>query len=183
MPLGVLVVIPAFGLGGSLRASKRENRMGGSASRSPRNFHEQQNIPKTAASLGHGEVKDIKRFVLPIYYTSAKITADEIDAALVVWKMITSNKCEHFDRLREANPALEWRICPDYFPIVFYDRLFLIHPQCRQLFLRPINKQGGYLIQYISLCLHQLADEEKLKQTLLYLAQVHNKIGVKAYEC
>eukprot|EP00981_Chlorochromonas_danica_P007377 scaffold1699_cov252-Ochromonas_danica.AAC.11 len=137
---------------------------------------------RTSPTAAGKSVEEILRFVTPVYHTRQPLSPKELEAVILTWRMIAGNKCPEFNRLREANPNLEWKICPEYFPIVFYDRLFDVHPQCRQLFLRPINKQGGYLVQYLSLCIDQLTDPIKLKQSLIYLAQVHNKIGIKAYE-
>lgn len=125
-------------------------------------------------------------FVMPIYYTEEPITPHELEAALKVWKMILNNRSEHFLALKRANTdkdVQEAENCMDYFMHNFYLRLFDIHPNCQKLFHRSIHKQGSFFLRFLSMCVAEVSEPEKLEKTMENLANIHNKIGVKAVEC
>lgn len=130
--------------------------------------------------------KEVIPFVMPIYYTEEPITQNELDAAMKVWKMILNNRSEHFLALKRVNTdkdVQEAENCMDYFMHNFYIRLFDIHPNCQKLFHRSIHKQGSFFLRFLSMCVAEVSEPEKLEKTMENLANIHNKIGVKAVEC
>jgi hypothetical protein len=126
---------------------------------------------------------EIMRFVVPIYYTDAPITSKEMEEATKVWKLITNSKSEVFLKLKRETAGFEYENCVEYFFHLLYTRLFDIHPHCRGLFHRPINKQGSFMLRFISMCLTDWEDEDKWNKTFLQFANIHNKMGVKSVEC
>lgn len=141
---------------------------------------------KTAAAKHAEEKKNIEEivaFVMPVYYTKAPITPEELDAATKVWKMVVNNRCAHFDQMKKDDPEIKHENVLDYFYEIFYTRQFDVHPTCKPLFKRPINKQGSFLVRIISLLLTELEEPEKFHKTLVNLTRLHNKIDVKAVEC
>lgn len=131
----------------------------------------------------HSSMEEIIAFVRPIFYTDDAITKEELDAATLVWKMILNNKSQHFLSLRAADPNFVPLNCMEYFYDIFYNRLFDVHPSCRTLFKKSISKQGSFFLRMISLLLTEIDDKEKFFRTLENLANIHNKMGVKAVEC
>lgn len=124
-------------------------------------------------------------FVMPIYYTTEPLTTVELEEAMRVWKMILNNRSEHFNALKKLNAeknVKEAENCQEYFMHLFYLRLFDIHPNCQSLFTRSIHKQGSFFLRYISMCVAEASEPEKLDKTMETLANIHNKLGVKAVE-
>jgi hypothetical protein len=145
------------------------------------------NVPVTVVaqklvSLDEME-KEIIEFVKPIYYTDVPITEEEMNAAVNVWKLILNNRSEAFFKIKKEDPTIEFETCMDFFFHTIYTRLFDIHPDCRGLFHRSINKQGSFLLRFISMCIADWNDQQKWDKTLIQLANIHNKLGVKAVEC
>lgn len=124
-------------------------------------------------------------FVLPIYYTDEVITQVHLEAALKGWKLILNNRSEHFLALKRANgpDVQDAENCMDYFMHNFYIRLFDIHPNCKKLFHRSIHKQGSFFLRFLSMCVAEVSEPTKLDKTMENLANIHNKMGVKAVEC
>lgn len=130
--------------------------------------------------------KEVIPFVMPIYYTDEPITPEEKDGAMRVWKMILNNRSEHFLALKRENKEKDVQDaenCMDYFMHNFYIRLFDIHPNSKQLFHRSIHKQGSFFLRFLSMCVAEVSEPEKLDKTMENLANIHNKLGVKAVEC
>jgi len=65
---------------------------------------------------------------------------------------------------------------------VFYARLFDIHPLCEPMFKHGIKAQGKFLVKMISLSLSLLDDLKQFEDTMVNLANAHNKRGVRANE-
>jgi len=129
-------------------------------------------------------IQEIIKFVMPVYYTKAELSAEEAEEANKVWKMIINNRSTHFNKLKKDDPVTyHHNTVVEYFYEVFYSRQFDVHPTSKPLFKRPINKQGSFLLRIISMLLAEIEDPEKFHKTLINLTNLHNKIGVKAYEC
>lgn len=129
--------------------------------------------------------QEVIPFVMPIYYTEEPIKQGELEAAMRVWKMILNNRSEHFLALKRLNvdkDVQEAENCMDYFMHNFYIRLFDIHPNCKKLFHRSIHKQGSFFLRFLSMCVAEVVEPEKLDKTMENLANIHNKLGVKAVE-
>eukprot|EP01039_Chlorochromonas_danica_P010542 gene10542-11679_t len=130
-------------------------------------------------SLGERDL--LVRLLLPLYYTSEPLTEEENEAAIVVWKMIVRNQSVAFSAYKATHPeTAEVKSVSELLHLIFYERLFLIHPSCRGLFLRSMNKMN--LVPMISLCLSKLDTPNSLATSLTNLVIVHNRLGVKAAE-
>jgi hemoglobin-like flavoprotein len=125
---------------------------------------------------------EITKFVLPIYYSNLPPSNEEFTAAYDAWKLILNNRSPHFLSKKAADPTFMFENCNEYFFHVFYNRFFDIHPDVRVLFTKPINKQGSFLLRFITMCLDAWNDQEKWDKNLINLTNIHNKMGIKAVE-
>jgi hypothetical protein len=126
--------------------------------------------------------------VLPIYYMKAKVTQEEMELAIKMWKSVINNRAEHFLAIKkqhqESNTPFPYNMCSDYFADTFYQRLFDIHSRSKDLFSGTKMKMRMYFMGAITVILESLLDDpEKCVKMLENLAKVHNHIGVKAVEC
>lgn len=124
-----------------------------------------------------------KFLVMPIYYTTDALTADERESAMTVWKMISNNKAPNFVAQKRSDPSFTYILCSEYFYDIFFDRLNDVHPGARGLFSKSGQRMRQYFLASITMLLNLMDDAGKFTRTLQHLAQVHNKIGVKAIEC
>lgn len=124
--------------------------------------------------------KEVIALLMPLFYTKAPMTPTELSEANRIWQIIVRNQSKHFAALKAANASLAPKLASEYLHLVFYNRLFEVHPGCRGLFSRALNKMN--LLPMISLMLSKLGEPESLHKTLLNLVNVHNKIGIKAVE-
>jgi hypothetical protein len=156
--------------------------MGGSASTA-------QQIAKATEQARKDQLEqleaDIMAFVMPIFYSKSELTMEEREAANAAWKQIVNNKSQHFLEIRaqQNDPNFPHVTCLEYFYDIFYNRFFDVHPSCKTLFKKSINKQGSFFARMISLLLGDIDDQEKWRKNLENLAHIHNKMGVKAVEC
>ncbi len=157
--------------------------MGGSASSSAA-------IARAAEQARHDQMQkteeEIIAFVMPVFYTKSELAAEEREAASSAWKLIVNNKSQHFLDIRtqrQNDPNFPHVTCLEYFYDIFYNRLFDVHPSCKSLFKKSINKQGSFFARMISLLLGDIDDQEKWTKNLENMAHIHNKMGVKAVEC
>jgi hemoglobin-like flavoprotein len=144
-------------------------------------------IARAAEQLQNEQAKkteeEIAQFVMPIFYTKDQITTEELAAATAAWKLIVNNKAKYFLAKKAADPdRYPMMTCMEYFYDVFYNRLFDVHPSCKPLFKKSINRQGSFFVRMVSMLLGDVADSEKWFKTLDNLANIHNKMGVKAVE-
>ncbi len=123
--------------------------------------------------------------VLPIYYTKENFTDKEKDEALNVWKLITSNKAPGFIAQKESNPHFPYTLCSEYFYSIFFERLIDIHPTSKNLFSKNSQRMRQSFLSSFGMILNLMDDSDptKFKRCLVNLANVHNKIGIKAVEC
>lgn len=138
--------------------------------------------PSSAVTLADREI-EITKFVLPIYYSNLPISKEEFKAAYDCWKVILNNRSPHFLKMKATDPTCTYENCNEYFFHIFYNRFFDIHPSARVLFTKPINKQGSFLMRFITLCLDAWEDDDKWDKTLINLTNIHNRMGIKAIEC
>eukprot|EP01039_Chlorochromonas_danica_P002896 gene2896-3161_t len=160
--------------------------MGSSVSTSANQVQQEVNdknaTPGGTGGTGGGSLateEEIVALLMPLYYTTEPLTAEEREAAVYVWKLIVKNQCQHFNTYKTMHPE-RFKTVADFLHITFYERLFEIHPSCRSLFTRDISKMN--LIPMVSLCLTKFDDPVGLKRSLANLVNVHNHIGVKAVE-
>ncbi len=153
--------------------------MGGSASAAHNPIN---NLPPEIVTKK--KVDEIVGFLLPLYYTKQPFAPGEKDLAEKSWKMILNNQCPHFNQLKKTHPEMSQdQSCFDHFFDVFYGRMFDVHPSCRGLFHKTINKQGSFFGRWISLLFSEMDEPQKFYTSLANLTHLHNKIGVKAFEC
>lgn len=126
----------------------------------------------------------VVRLMMPVYYTTERISPAEYEAAASIWQMILNNTAPEFVKLKQENPAIAAKFQTSilYFCDCFYNRLFDVHPMARSLF-KDMKSQGKFLVKMISLSLSEISDAEKFQNTLIKLAEIHNQRGVKAVEC
>lgn len=124
-----------------------------------------------------------KFLVMPIYYTSEALSVDERESALVAWKMISSNKAPNYLAQKQADPSFPYTLCSEFFYDIFFGRLNDVHPGAQGLFSKSGQRMRQYFLASITMILSLMDDVGKFTRTLQHLAQVHNKIGVKAIEC
>lgn len=128
--------------------------------------------------------EEVCSLIMPLYHTKEPITATELDAAVQSWKMIMNDRSQHFKALKAAGgPTYEHQNCIELFSVVFYSRMFDVHPGSKTLFHRSINKQGSFFVRFVSMSLDQVADAEKWEKSFRNLTEIHCKMGVKAVEC
>eukprot|EP01040_Poterioochromonas_malhamensis_P010402 gene10402-11318_t len=152
--------------------------MGGSASAAHNPIN---NLPPEMVTKK--KVDEIVGFLLPLYYTKQPFAPGEKDLAEKSWKMILNNQCPHFNQLKKTHPEMSQdQSCFDHFFDVFYGRMFDVHPSCRGLFHKTINKQGSFFGRWISLLFSEMDEPQKFYTSLANLTHLHNKIGVKAFE-
>ena len=129
----------------------------------------------------HSTDKEIMRYMLPIYYTSDTLTSRDIDIAHATWNMVLDDSAPEFVRMMESgddsNPN-----CVAWFYTIFYNRLFDVHPGCRQLFTREMMTQGSFLVRMISLSLQEMHDMDNFRDMMCSLAEKHCTYGVKGVE-
>lgn len=119
--------------------------------------------------------------LMPLYYTTEPMTAQETSAAKKAWNMIVGNQCQNFFDFKKANPHRPCRFAAQYLHTCFYQRLFTVHPSCKALFVKASNSMN--LTPTISLILTKLDHPENFEKSLQALVAMHNKMGVKAAEC
>eukprot|EP00981_Chlorochromonas_danica_P015531 scaffold12976_cov188-Ochromonas_danica.AAC.2 len=155
--------------------------MGSSVSTVDQIQREQQSGDQRSPPAQTLDAGNLVKLLMPLYYTTEPITAEEKEAVSYVWKLIVRNQCAHFNAYKAAHPEKGLKLVTEFLHILFYERLFLIHPSCRELFQRSISKMN--MVPMISLCLSKFEEPDKLQKSLANLVSVHNNLGVKAVEC
>lgn len=154
--------------------------MGGNLSATPKHLEVQVNI--------QDKIDQIVQFVMPVFYTRIPFTEEESQEIARVWRMMMNNKSNHFHKVKADALAkgqdFPHEMCSDYFNYIFYTRLFDVHPDCRPLFKKPLNKQGSFFLRYFQMLVKDLQeDEQKFVKSLEHLAFTHNKYGIQGMEC
>lgn len=127
--------------------------------------------------------QDVVRLMMPLYYTRATLTEEELKAATHAWKMITNDVSPYFNSMKQSRAPQPYDTCLEYFFYIFYTRLFDVHPAAKPLFQRHINKQGTFFVRFLSMSLEQIRNEEAWTKMFRNLAEIHTKLGVRAMEC
>jgi hypothetical protein len=125
---------------------------------------------------------DIVNLMMPLYYSTEKLSKEEYDSASASWNSILNDQAANYLLLKKEK-SIESSSCISFFYDSFYMRLFELHPLAKALFKKGIKSQGTFLVQMISLALNELNNPIKIKNTLIKLAEVHNERGIKAIEC
>lgn len=131
------------------------------------------------------DINDIIDAMMPVYYIhNSIVTAGDISIAKESWELITDDKSNEFIKQRNnsQNNNFHFTSCIGWFYVVYYERLFDIHPLCKPLFTTGIISQGKFLVKMISLTLNQLHDPSNFHAIMKGLALSHCSKGVKAVE-
>jgi len=147
--------------------------------------------PSAAAYKAEGKShQDICRCLLPVYYTNVAPSDEDRNTCLKSWELVTHNTAPAYLDLKEKGFSAEALAAagveevPDsaltMFFKGFYARLFDVHPECEDMFTTSMQKQGGFLTKMISLSL--TSNPITFKDTMIGLAEAHNRRGVKAVE-
>ena len=124
---------------------------------------------------------EIVSLMMPVFFTFDEVTKEDAILATESWKLIVDEKSDHFNQLK-LDQNFKYTSCILYFFDVFYDRLFDVHPLCEPMFKSGIKAQGRFLVKMISLSVSLLDDKKKFEETMINLANAHNKRGVRANE-
>lgn len=154
--------------------------MGGGASKS------------AVAYIAEGKThQEICRCLLPVYYTDAPATDDDVSHCKKSWEMITHNTAPGYLEAKSKMATTmegkggddgedgEDEHVPDtalvMFMKTFYARLFDVHPECEDMFTTESQKQGKFLVNMIALSLSLNKNQEMFKETMIGLAEAHNR--------
>mmetsp|Transcript_6195 Transcript_6195/g.9345 ORF Transcript_6195/g.9345 Transcript_6195/m.9345 type:complete len:207 (+) Transcript_6195:119-739(+) len=120
--------------------------------------------------------------MMPAYYMpTADVGPNDIAAAKVSWSLITDDKAQPF-LFGKKERLFQYSTCIGWFYVVFFERLFDVHPACKPLFTAGVISQGKFLVKMITLSLHQLDEQEAFINTMHTLAVRHCERGVRAVE-
>jgi hemoglobin-like flavoprotein len=118
-----------------------------------------------------------------LYYIHDNVvTQDDIDIVKYGWNLILKCQTLPYLNIIKNKKDLQFNSCISWFSMVFYDRLFNVHPSCQPLFTAGLVGQGKFLVRMITVTLSQLGNPEVFKRTMISLAISHCKRGVKACE-
>lgn len=131
---------------------------------------------------------DAINLVLPAYYTKEELSRDELDDAMKLWELIVHNHSPHFEKLKkeaiENNKEFPFDVCSDYFSFQFYEGLFEVNSDYNTMFSHSKPKMRVYFMQSMNMLLESLFDDKKkFLHHATNLANIHCKIGIRAYEC
>jgi hemoglobin-like flavoprotein len=154
--------------------------------------------------------QEIIDIMMPVYYlSSSHVTHDDILIAKTSWSLITDDKSQEFIKQKSSSSSRQgqgqgsgqgqgqgpgqgpgqgegeefhYHSCIGWFYILYYERLFDIHPLCKPLFTTGIISQGKFLVKMISLTLNQLHDPMNFQIIMRGLALSHCHKGVRSVE-
>ena len=127
--------------------------------------------------------------MMPVYYIDKPMGDDILAMAKKSWNTISSDTSRHFHKMKRENPEqmAEYDNCLTYFNIMFFKRLFDIHPMAQVLFYKSNAKQekasqNKFLARMLTMALLDIDDQSRWDMTFTKLAEMHNEMGVKAVE-
>lgn len=152
--------------------------MGGAASsRStplPTEDHSGRSIPEDV----------LVKVVMPIYYTTERITEHEQEKAVKSWKSIAGGQAAEFYRLKKADPVKVTSQTPmEFFGHQLVARFIEVHPVVKHMFSKNVVKQGSLFFRMIAFTIAALDDDSKFDSQFVTLARTHNRMGIRAVEC
>jgi hemoglobin-like flavoprotein len=126
--------------------------------------------------------QEIIEIMMPVYYlNNTHVTSEDIRIAKESWSLITDDQSQEFLQ-QKLNNEFQFSSCIGWFYIIYYARLFDIHPLCKPLFTTGIISQGKFLVKMISLSLNQLHDPINFQIVMKGLAMSHCAKGVRSVE-
>ena len=127
--------------------------------------------------------EDIIKLVLPSYYTTEKLSGEELSEVCNSWELIVHNKSPHFAMCRtESGKSFHHESCMDLFYYTMYVRLLDLHPDSKDFFEPPPPGQGRNFVHYMQVLLAEIHEDIKWNETLINLTITHSRMGVKAME-
>lgn len=132
-----------------------------------------------AHHVDHAAVK----LMLPVYYSSAALTREDILMASNSWDLIESGAVPEYIRLQQCTPREEFPFttAAAWFSNVYFSRLFDVHPLSRSMFLDPRVRQR-FLSSFMGFVFTAVTDKANFKKKFSLLAITHCHRGVKAIE-
>jgi hemoglobin-like flavoprotein len=134
-----------------------------------------------SSSRVKGDREQIIRLMMPTYYVQCDVTTDDIKSATTSWALISEDTGIQFKELLN-DPTFTHSSCIGFFYVVFYERLFDVHPCARPLFKNGVISQGKFLVKMISATLNQLGNPSEFESTMKALAIRHCERGIRAIE-
>lgn len=131
--------------------------------------------------LGRSE-QIIVQLMMPLYFDPIECTPAEHKLAEDCWNLVLTDKCPVF-LAKKGTKDFPYSSCVPFFYDTFYVRLFDIHPEAKELFHNSINGQGKFLVMMLSLALSGGTKPEDFHKSLIRLADIHFRKGVKVAEC
>eukprot|EP00981_Chlorochromonas_danica_P006589 scaffold1435_cov162-Ochromonas_danica.AAC.23 len=118
--------------------------MGSSVSTSANQVQQEVNdknaTPGGTGGTGGGSLateEEIVALLMPLYYTTEPLTAEEREAAVYVWKLIVKNQCQHFNTYKTMHPE-RFKTVADFLHITFYE-----HGMAGEVLLHAIKSCVG----------------------------------------
>lgn len=125
--------------------------------------------------------EELVKIMLPVYFVDEEMTDQEIKLVDDNWSAILYDSTLVYKEKRQ-DPTFTYNSAATYFFALFYNRLFDVHPVSRDLF-KNMEGQGQFLIRMVQLALSERESPKNFQLSLIRLAEVHNRRGVKAVEC
>ncbi len=132
-------------------------------------------------ALEEAREKLILLFMPGYYIHNAQVDDNDVANAKLGWNFIIKDTAPNYLKAKE-HPDCPFASCISYFYTTFYERLFEIHPTCKDLFSNGIVGQGKFLVKMISITLSQVGDQEVFKESMIQLTRRHCVKGIRAVE-
>lgn len=124
----------------------------------------------------------IVQLMMPLYFDPVDCTQLEHQIAEQAWSLVLTDKTPEF-LAKKGTEGFNYTSCVTFFYDNFYCRLFDIHPASKELFKSGMKGQGKFLVLMMSLTLSEYSKPDQFDKSLIKLAEIHYKKGVKAIEC
>lgn len=127
--------------------------------------------------------QEIVRLMMPVWFTDRPTTLEDVKIGKESWELVLNDKAPGFLHCREQGGGnFEHPTAISMFYDTFYKRLFDVHPLSKDMFSGGMKSQGKFLVKMISMSLSLLDNHAKFKETMMGLAESHNRRGIKAIE-
>lgn len=131
--------------------------------------------------LGKSELVIID-LMMPLYFDPVDCSLLEHQVAEQSWNLVLTDSSPEF-LVKKGTEGFPYTSSVTLFYDTFYVRLFDIYPTAKQLFKSDIKDQGKFLVMMMSLALSEYSKPSQFDKSLVKLAEIHFKKGVKATEC
>ncbi|RYY87191.1 hypothetical protein EON63_04435 [archaeon] len=122
---------------------------------------------------------------MPSYYTTEKVTREECSLAQTVWNDVLNNTAPRYCLQKESYEGFgtNYPTAMDYFTYTFFARLFDIHPACRFVLSKVMNRNKFIKIIVAFLLSDFWEDEKATKISVEHFLKMHHNRGVRTVEC